>query len=302
MEHKKTIMIVEDDLEMRAILKLYLTNIGFRIIVADNGDDAYEKIRYNTPDLILSDIMMPGTDGIEFRNNLMKNPEYRIIPFIFVSALGKIEEKIKGLKLYVDDYIVKPFDMAELVVRIQSTIKRSEYFNNLIKTDSLTKLYNRKTFFKEFEKEIKRVTRYKTNMSIAIIDLDHFKRCNDTHGHIFGDSVLIKISEFLLSTLRDTDFAGRFGGEEFLVAMPETDKEGAKIVVERFRKSVEEMEFDIPGFRMTLSAGIATVPEDGDDGDDIVRTADIALYKAKNNGRNRVEVFDESKHSDITLI
>lgn len=295
-------MIVEDDIEMRSILKLYLTNIGYNIIVADNGDDAYEKIRHNTPDLILSDIMMPGTDGIDLRNKLLKNPEYRIIPFIFVSALGKIEEKIKGLKLFVDDYIVKPFDMAELVVRIQSTIKRSEYFNDLIKIDSLTKLYNRKTFFKELEKEIKRVSRYNTQMSVAIIDLDYFKKCNDTYGHVFGDSVLIKVSEFLLSSLRETDFAGRFGGEEFLVAMPETDKEGAKIVIERFRKSVQEMEFEIPGFRITFSAGIATIPEDGNEGDDIVRTADIALYKAKNNGRNRVEVFEASLQSNITIV
>lgn len=302
MKQKKVIMIVEDDIEMRSILKLYLTNIGYNIIVADNGDDAYEKIRHNTPDLILSDIMMPGTDGIDLRNKLIKNPEYRIIPFIFVSALGKIEEKIKGLKLFVDDYIVKPFDMAELVVRIQSTIKRSEYFNDLIKIDSLTKLYNRKTFFKELEKEIKRVSRYNTQMSVAIIDLDYFKKCNDTYGHVFGDSVLIKVSEFLLSSLRETDFAGRFGGEEFLVAMPETDKEGAKIVIERFRKSVQEMEFEIPGFRITFSAGIATIPEDGNEGDDIVRTADIALYKAKNNGRNRVEVFDASLQSNITIV
>ncbi|MCB0283738.1 MAG: diguanylate cyclase [Calditrichae bacterium] len=302
MKQKKVIMIVEDDIEMRSILKLYLTNIGYNIIVADNGDDAYEKIRHNTPDLILSDIMMPGTDGIDLRNKLLKNPEYRIIPFIFVSALGKIEEKIKGLKLFVDDYIVKPFDMAELVVRIQSTIKRSEYFNDLIKIDSLTKLYNRKTFFKELEKEIKRVSRYNTQMSVAIIDLDYFKKCNDTYGHVFGDSVLIKVSEFLLSSLRETDFAGRFGGEEFLVAMPETDKEGAKIVIERFRKSVQEMEFEIPGFRITFSAGIATIPEDGNEGDDIVRTADIALYKAKNNGRNRVEVFDASLQSNITIV
>ena len=287
---KQKILLVEDDYHTVKILKINLVRVGFEIEIANNGKDALKKLANNIPDLIISDIMMPGIDGISFRNQLLLNPEHRIIPFIFLTASGSIEEKIAGYKLFVDDYVVKPYDFPELYARIEAILKRHEYYNDLIKFDSLTHLYNRKTFFADLDKELKRSLRYNEQLSFAIVDLDHFKQCNDQHGHTFGDYVLIKVSDILRSRLRETDFAGRYGGEEFMVAMPTTDKKNAFQVVERLRNSMTELKFDKPGFNITLSAGISTFPEDGVTIDEILKIADEALYVAKDSGRNKTIV------------
>ena len=226
--------------------------------------------------------------------------EYRIIPFIFLTAKGDIAEKIAGYKLFVDDYVVKPYDFSELKVRIEAILKRHEYYNDLIKFDSLTRLYNRKTFFRGLEKEIKRSMRYSDNISFALVDLDHFKQCNDSFGHTFGDYVLIKVSDILRSCLRGSDFAGRYGGEEFMIAMLNTSKKNAFRVVERLRNSMKNIKFEKPEFSITISSGIATFPEDGTTIDEILKEADKALYIAKDQGRNKTVIANmESEFSEF---
>jgi len=289
MENRK-LLLAEDNPLMVRMIKLYLTKAGFDVSVAGNGEEAMQLVLDEKPEIIVSDIMMPGTDGIAFRNKLLLDPELRVIPFVFLTALGKTDQKIAGLKLFVDDYIVKPFEMEEFVARIESILARREHYNDLIKYDNLTHLYNKKTFLEELDKEIKRVLRYGGKMSFAILDLDHFKKCNDTYGHQFGDYVLIKFSNMLVSKLRETDYAGRFGGEEFMIAMTETDKKNATRVTERLRKSLSELSFDKEGFVQTLSAGVLTVPDDGKTVAEIIEKADKAMYEAKNSGRNKIVV------------
>jgi diguanylate cyclase (GGDEF)-like protein len=281
------ILIVEDDFHTAKILRINLEKAGYQVDVAFNGDSALNKLTSYMPDLIISDIMMPGIDGISLRNRLLLNPEHRIIPFIFLTASGSIEEKITGYKLYVDDYVVKPYDTSELLARIQSILKRYEYYNDLIKFDSLTRLYNREIFFSNLEKEFNRSLRYNLKISFALVDLDHFKQCNDQYGHAFGDYVLIKVTDILRSRLRGSDFAGRYGGEEFMIAMLNTNKKNAFTVVERLRNSMQTLKFEKPDFSITISAGIATFPEDGASIDEILKTADEALYVAKETGRNK---------------
>jgi len=287
---KPKILLVEDDFHTAKILRINLEKVGFEVDVSTDGDKALSKLANNIPDLIISDIMMPGLDGLSFRNKLLLNPELRIIPFIFLTASGSVEEKIAGYKLFVDDYVVKPYDFSELLVRIEAILKRHEYYNDLIKFDGLTHLYNRKTFFGTLEKEIKRSLRYNGQISFAIVDLDHFKQCNDKFGHTFGDYVLIKVSDILRSRLRGTDFAGRYGGEEFMIAMLNTNKKSAFMVVERLRNSLRNLKFEKPDFSVTISSGIATFPEDGVTIDEILKTADKALYVAKESGRNKTVV------------
>ena len=296
--HKKKILIVEDEYHTAKILKLNLERVGFEIDIAPEGSIALKKLATGLPNLIISDIMMPKTDGISFRNQLLLNPEHRLIPFIFLTASGSVEEKIAGYKLYVDDYIVKPYEFPELLARIESILKRHEYYNDLIKFDSLTRLYNRKTFFSLLEQEIKRSLRYNEKISFAMIDLDHFKHCNDAYGHTFGDYVLIKVSDILRSKFRETDFAGRYGGEEFLIAMPTTDKPSAFHVVERLRNSMGDLKFDKDDFRITLSAGVATFPDDGVTIDEILKLADEALYMAKETGRNKTVIANAESEFD----
>lgn len=285
-----SILIVEDSQEMVTLLKMCLKVLGFKIDVAFDGAQAYQMVKENTPDLIISDIMMPGTDGVAFRNNLLKNEQYRFIPFIFLTAKDSLDERVAGLKMFVDDYISKPFEIPELVARVESIIQRHDHYKNIINYDGLTRLYNRKTFMEKLTGEVHRVQRYTGKVSFAILDLDNFKQTNDTYGHTFGDFVLVKVADLFHSKLRETDFAGRYGGEEFLLAMPETDKETSKIVVERLRKAVSELKFDQQNYSVTLSAGVVTVPDDGVDISKLMELADAMLYKAKNAGRNRIEV------------
>jgi len=154
-------------------------------------------------------------------------------------------------------------------------------------TDGLTGLYNHRHFQEQLEVEVKRAQRYDLNVSLIMIDLDHFKEFNDSYGHLEGDSLLRKISQILKSSLRETDFVARYGGEEFAVILPETNKEGASIAAERIRKTINEQTFGEGGVKMTISLGVASYPDDACLRADLIKKADEALYQAKREGRNR---------------
>jgi diguanylate cyclase (GGDEF)-like protein len=155
-------------------------------------------------------------------------------------------------------------------------------------TDGLTGLYNHRYFQEQLEVEVKRAQRYDLNLSLIMIDLDHFKEFNDTYGHLEGDNLLRKISQILKSSLRETDFVARYGGEEFAIILPETNKQGASIAAERIRKTVNEQTFGEGGVKMTISLGVASYPDDACLRADLIKRADEALYRAKREGRNRI--------------
>jgi len=154
-------------------------------------------------------------------------------------------------------------------------------------TDGLTGLYNHRYFQEQLEVEVKRAQRYDLNLSLIMIDLDHFKEFNDSYGHLEGDSLLRKISQILKSSLRETDFVARYGGEEFAVILPETNKERASIAAERIRKTINEQTVGEGGVKMIRSLGVASYPEDACLRADLIKKADEALYRAKREGRNR---------------
>jgi diguanylate cyclase (GGDEF)-like protein len=172
------------------------------------------------------------------------------------------------------------------VQAIENTMlyKSTEYLSI---TDGLTGLYNHRHFQEQLEVEVKRGQRYDLNLSLIMIDLDHFKEFNDSYGHLEGDSLLRKIAQILKSSLRETDFVARYGGEEFAVILPETNKEGASIAAERVRRAISEQIFGEVGAKMTISLGVASYPDDACLRADLIRKADEALYRAKREGRNR---------------
>lgn len=287
-EKKHSVLIVEDDPQMANMLTIYLQNDGFHVTVAQNGQEALDIFHNYHPDIIVSDIMMPNMDGFAFRHHLLQDSELRLIPFIFLSAKGKVEEKVDGLKMSVDDYITKPFALPELVARIESILERHQRFSDLIKYDSLTKLYNRRTLGSMLRTELNRAKRYNLKLSVFLLDVDYFKTCNDTFGHAFGDYVLIMVAEKLLTQFRDVDFAGRLGGDEFVVIMPETDKESCFLVAERLRNSLAGLKLNEKDFQISISGGIACAPEDGLQLEALLEKADNALYEAKRRGRNQI--------------
>jgi len=284
--NKGTILFVEDDYHLVRILTVFLNNAGYEVFSASDGVEAISLLKTRIPDLILSDIMMPNMNGHELRRNVMQNPELRMIPFIFLTAKGMLDDKISGLKLSVDDYITKPFEEAELIARIDSIMERHRRYSDLIRFDSLTKLYNRRTIESLIINELSRVKRYALNFSMLLMDVDNFKYCNDTFGHSFGDQVLTVMAETLLKQLRDVDYAGRLGGDEFLVVMPETDKKSCFLVADRLRLALSKIIFDGKNFTLTISGGITSAPDDGNDLQTLLLQADVALYEAKNRGRN----------------
>jgi diguanylate cyclase (GGDEF)-like protein len=285
---KSKILLVEDDKTTLAFIRAKLVKEGFEVKSAENGQNAIDLMAGYTPDLIISDIIMPVMDGMEFRNSLRENQKFNLIPFVFISAKDELDDKILGFEIGADYYLTKPFEENELIAIINSRIEKSREFNNLIYHDKLTGLLNRGGIDKRIEEEIHRGKRYNNSFSIAMMDIDHFKKVNDTYGHQAGDLVLKNVSEHIAKTIRDSDYAGRYGGEEFLIVMPYTDKENAFIAAERIRGSLADMGIKNTGIKITISGGIASYPEDGDVYGEIVSSADSALYSAKNNGRNCV--------------
>ncbi|NIM03723.1 diguanylate cyclase [bacterium] len=158
-------------------------------------------------------------------------------------------------------------------------------------TDGLTGLFNHRHFHEQLELEVNRAQRYDLNLSLIMIDLDHFKKFNDSYGHLEGDTLLRKIAQILKSSLRETDFVARYGGEEFAVILPETNKAGASFAAERVRKTINEQTFGEVGAKMTISLGVASYPDDACLRTDLIKKADEALYRAKKEGRNRTCLF-----------
>ena len=301
------ILIVDDVEDNLEILGDLLTFDGYNVKAARSGEAALKLAQESRPDLMLLDILMPGMDGFEVCSRLKADDRTKDIPVIFVSSMTDIDSKVQGFKVGGVDYINKPFQHAEILVRINTHItmlrlrkhleEQNAELERLANTDYLTELYNRRYFFNTAEVEFAEAVRSGNLISVTLIDLDHFKQVNDTHGHLAGDHVLVHIAHLIRSNCRAGDVAARYGGEEFAILHPSLDRQNAYRVAERIRKEVEATPFllEKDEIGMTLSAGVVDtrIRKDFLHIDDVLSWADIALYRAKNGGRNRVVVFDE---------
>jgi len=301
------ILIVDDVEDNIEILGDLLTFDGYNVQTARSGESALKRVQESRPDLILMDILMPGMDGFEVCERLKADSSTNDIPVVFVSSMTDLESKVKGFKIGGVDYINKPFQHAEVLVRVNTHITmlrlrkdlemRNAELERLANTDYLTNLYNRRRFFLRAEKIYAEAVRTGYPISITLIDLDHFKQVNDTHGHLIGDQVLVHIAHLIRDHCRENDMAARYGGEEFAILHPDINKIAAYEVVERVREKVNNTPF-ISGANeidLTLSAGIidSETCKDCPRVDDILALADIALYRAKDGGRNQVVVFEK---------
>ena len=285
-ENSPTVLVVEDDPNIVHMVSIILNKSGIKTVGARDGEHALEMLNQLMPSLIISDIMMPNMDGYAFRRELLKRDEIRLIPFFFLSAKGKAHDIVHGMELDADAYIPKPFEPDVLLAKVKAVLRRYSHLNELLQYDTLTKVFNRRTVESNLNAELNRVKRYKQPASIMLLDLDFFKNINDTYGHDFGDLVLKKISATLLENMRDTDYVGRVGGEEFVLVMPNTEKKTGVLAADRLREIIARLVFDTAGLHVTISGGVATAPEDGEDIERLMKKADLALYAAKNNGRN----------------
>ncbi|HXI01974.1 MAG TPA: diguanylate cyclase [Candidatus Saccharimonadales bacterium] len=290
-----TILLVDDEEANLYALRLILESKGYRCIERSSGEEAIEAAVESKPDVILLDIQMPDMDGYAVCRKLKADGRTAHVPIVFLTARYRDHSEIaRGLEVGAYDYVTKPFDTAELTARIgvMMRIRRAEdEARQASLTDSLTGLHNRRFLHHRLDEELSRSERHGVPLSAVMLDLDHFKKINDSHGHAVGDNALRDVAAILRKHIRKSDIAVRYGGEEFVLVLFSTDAEAARMVAERVRADVEQLAVRHAGgeVHLTVSVGIASFPENGiKTVDDLMRRADEALYKAKGAGRNMV--------------
>jgi diguanylate cyclase (GGDEF)-like protein len=300
-----TILVIEDSDLQRAEIRRALEPAGLfeRILEAADGLAGLRILLEETVDVVLCDLEMPGLDGEKLLRVRDLRSSGEEIPFLFLTASADTERKVRLLEDGACDTVTKPYHPAELIARLKLHLKIKRLQNELrdknqilakeSMTDAVTGLRSRRYVTEVLAIEVLRARRYRMPLTVMMADLDHFKRVNDRFGHPVGDTVLRRVSDLLRSLLRATDVAGRFGGEEFLVILPQTDRAGAVSLAERWRQSLELTALEAPDgkrIRTTVSIGVAEFIGQMARADELVSAADEALYTAKASGRNRIEV------------
>jgi len=292
---KPLILVVEDDEDARMVLT-ELLRPRYDVDAVGDGETALKRAAELNPDLVLLDLFLPGMDGFGALTGLRRNSKTADTPVIFLSAQGDAETKSQGLSLGAADYLAKPFSEQELMARVDRTLKltaQKEHFRALAQTDGLTGLPNFRSFHARLEEEVSRAHRYGHPLACAMVDLDGLKEINDKLGHAAGNRAIVALADAVREELRDTDFAARYGGDEFVVLLPQTNETQGAQFAERLRRRLVEVSQDA-GLPVRGSIGVAAVNADeldsADAAEDLLRRADEALYRAKRSGRDRVEV------------
>jgi two-component system, cell cycle response regulator len=306
------ILVVDDNPDNLEIISTRLRFRGYDVLTAERGAAAIAAVHEDAPDLILLDIMMPDMDGYEVARRIRAERDLPYIPIIVVTARDSTEDKVTGLDAGADDYLTKPINFPELEARVRSMLRIKRLQDQLEATnreleqlsisDGLTGLFNHRHLHEILADEYERSRRTEEPMSVVMLDLDRFKEVNDTYGHQAGDRVLEELAAILRECAREIDKLGRYGGEEFMAILPDSDPEAGAVFAERVRQLVENQQFDIQAdepLRMTISAGVASYPGHGADSPRrLVHQADLALYSAKHSGRNRVIRFSPDLAAD----
>ena len=294
------ILVIEDRRVAAQQVSLTLSD-NCDVVVESDEQEVLIKVRSDEYDVIIVSLDLQESDGLRLCSQLRTIEATRGTPILAISDEGEMKRLLRGLDLGVNDYVTRPLDHNELKARVQTLLKRKKYQDRLREnlqlslelaiSDQLTSLYNRRYMETHLGALVRRAKSQSKPLSILMMDIDHFKAVNDTHGHVVGDEVLIEFSSRLKRNVRGLDLACRFGGEEFVVVMPETDGAFAYMVAERLRQDVADITFetDAGPLDITLSIGIACLEGDEETGEEILKRADHALYKAKGEGRNRVE-------------
>lgn len=290
------ILVADDNRLNLRLLTNILESQGYEVLPADDGLEVLKIAKLQKPDIILLDIIMPGMDGFEACKYLKRDQDLKDIPIIMVSAKTEGINIKMALELGAFDYIKKPLDEGEVIARVQAALRLKGYHDKLKEMamkDGLTGLYNHTLLMELFQKEVSKLERKYSSICFAMIDIDYFKKINDTYGHIVGDMVLKEFSNILLHSVRIGDIVGRYGGEEFGIILPEIYYKDAYHLCERIRRNIENHKFDADDkiISITISVGVSFKgPIDSLTPIDMIRIADSALYDAKENGRNRVEM------------
>ena len=290
------VLVADDDAINREVLG-ELLKPEYTVLPARNGVQALERAARHLPDLILLDVMMPDMDGYEVLRRLRADPQTAQIAVIFISGLDRPEDEANGLKMGASDYIVKPFNQTVVMARVAlhlQVVRQRRMLERLANIDGLTELANRRRFDEMFALEWQRARRSGRTLSLALLDIDAFKQFNDRYGHPAGDRALRSVARVTGAAMRRPgDLAARYGGEELLLLMPETDVEAAQALAESVREAVLALNIAHEASSvtplLTVSIGGATLDIEGDEQpSDLFEATDAQLYRAKQAGRDQV--------------
>jgi diguanylate cyclase (GGDEF)-like protein len=303
---KTKVLVVDDEATLRQLLTEVLTEDGYEVASCSAGSEALERLGSHGEsfDIVVTDLKLPGANGLEvLREARARDPDCVVI---IMTGYATVESAVECMKAGAMDYVTKPLKLDELRLMVKRAAERlfllaeaqkKRYYEELSRVDELTGVFNRRRFRQLLLVEIERAKRGNRSLPLLMIDIDNFKRVNDTHGHGVGDHVLRELGRLLTAEMRRNDHVARYGGEEFTVILTETGREGALAVAERIRKAVEEQDFEPEGLeeaiRLTVSIGMAVYPEDAEEEMELMVKADHALYAAKAAGKNCVRAFVE---------
>jgi len=308
------VLVVDDSEAQRLILLKQVRALGFDAVVADDGADALVKLDQYRPHIILTDWVMPNMDGIDLCRLARASERGRLLYIILLTAFGDDDSLVAAFESGADDFVNKPVNVRELearlraakrIISLQTELRRKIESLRELNTeltdanrrlfdfahhDALTGLPNRRLMVERLQQAWSEYQRRGREFAVAVLDLDHFKRVNDELGHDAGDQVLARIARVLRRQIRAEDTVARFGGEEFLILMPETGIEAAMQLAERVRSAIEREQFTEGGrsWSVTTSIGVAAASTSTTSRDELLKAADEALYEAKGAGRNRV--------------
>lgn len=298
------ILIVDDSPSVRRQIAGVLANQGeHELIEAEDGVAGFKLMVERAPDLVLCDLVMPHFDGLWLLKMRDSRADLAAVPVLMLTAESDVTRKVERLGRGAADYLTKPFHEAELVARVQTQLRLKSLGDELRRanarlevlatTDELSGLRNRRFLESALEVEVERACRYRTPLALIMIDLDHFKRLNDTYGHAIGDEIIRRFGELLRVSVRSSDIAARYGGEELVVVLPNTTAEGARCLADRVRARLADLECHAGGapVRVTASFGVGELGEGADTPESLLARADAALYRAKAAGRDGVVVW-----------
>lgn len=300
------LLIADDDAVSRKLLEGILKGWGHQVSVATNGNEAWQILQENdAPRLAILDWMMPGMDGVQLCQSIRARPKQHYTYILLVTAKARKDEIIRGLEAGADDYLSKPYDPQELKARLISGRRILDLQEELIAAreamslhanrDHLTGAWNRRMIMEILERELNRSQREGCPLSVILVDLDHFKAVNDTYGHLAGDEVLRESVKRMDAAIRPYDLMGRWGGEEFLIVVPNINGESAQKLAERLRSRIAAEPVTAQDHTISITASFGVVVYGGTGpvcSQTLLHDADLALYQAKEGGRNQVRTRD----------
>jgi len=289
------VLVIEDDRDARDLLCELLSEEN-DVLGAGSAEEGLQRAVRDAPDVILMDLFLPGMNGFEAARALQEDPRTASIPVLFLSADADEKTRVQGLELGAADFVVKPFSSVELLARVDKALRaarQGEHLRALAETDALTGLPNFRALLARLDEEIKRAERYQHPVSVVMVDLDNLKAINDRLGHAAGNRAIIALGQAIGAQLRETDFAARYGGDEFVLVLPHAVSAQAAGLAERLRTSMRNIRLDAEGTSIRGSFGVASLRlGTGASPDQLLRAADAALYRAKREGRDRIRIAE----------